>query len=119
MKKKTTTPKPASPEAEYFLKLLQKKDPEHGALYRVSKRTGIHRGTLHNSMYKRKQPFKQAHILMLLAADIGVSPESILSQTETDYDRDKELNHWKERTFKAESELKKYKQEVKKTIKNL
>lgn len=106
--------KPTSKEGEYILKEFRKRFPD-GTDYELAKGSNINRGTLHNMLYKSKTGFSTAHLLMGIAAYLGISMESILLCRTTEYDRDKELNYWKEKYYKAENEIKELKdKEIKK-----
>ena len=45
-------------------------------------------------------------VLIRLCADIGINPESVLALEDVDYDRDREMNYWKQRCFTAERKIK-------------
>jgi len=102
----TNDKKPTSKEAEYILKEFKKRFPD-GTDYELAKGSNINRGTLHNMFYKSKTGFSTAHLLMRIAGYLGISMESILLCKSTEYDKDKEINYWKEKYFKAENEIKK------------
>jgi len=110
--------KPASPEAKYILDRMYKRNTADSS-YQLAQRTKIYRGTLQNMFYKHRQPFRSAHLLMNIAADLGTTMEAILTQSESKYDKDKELNYWKERCFKSEDKLKALEKKVKESVDKL
>lgn len=93
--------KPANPEAEYILKKMRERNP-HDTVYGLSLRARITRSTLYNILYRSKNPFQVCNYLRRICADLGISMESVLIQSDTPYDRDKELNYWKDKYFAAE-----------------
>ncbi len=74
-------------------------------------RTGIPHGILHR-MYRAKKAWQQAIYLMVICGDIGIDMVTALTQKK--YDRKDELNQWKERALKAEDELRKKNELIKK-----
>lgn len=108
--------KPASPQAAYFIKQWKKKKP-NDTTYALHIRTGIPKATLYNKLYFYKDSFKSGMYDTWLCADIGIDPVSVYTLTESKLDRDKELNYWKERAFKAEADNEKIKEEMKEKFK--
>lgn len=110
--------KPTSLEAEYILKRMSDKNPSDN-LFQLAKRINVSDGTLYNLFYKYKNPFQRGSLLIRICADLGINPESVLSQENIKYDRDKELNYWKDKCFKAEEELRLEKEKSKSVLKML
>ena len=81
-------------------------------MYQFSKRLGIDQATL-SRMFKAKGAFKQAQYLLQIADDLGVSIESLLTQKETPYDKDAEINLWKNKYFEAEIKFGKLEKQIK------
>lgn len=97
---------------------MKKKDPTDN-LYQLAKRIHVNGGTIDNLFYKRKNPFQRSSLLVRICADLGLNPESVLSLEEIKYDRDKEINYWKDRCFKAEYDLKHERDKRKSIVKML
>lgn len=87
--------------SSYIIKIWKKRYP-NDTMYQFSKRLGIDQATL-SRMFKAKGAFKQAQYLLQIADDLGVSIESLLTQKETPYDKDAEINLWKNKYFEAEN----------------
>lgn len=96
--------------SKYLLRKRKERRPDDTD-HAQAKRIGMSPGILYR-MYKSPGAWKQAAYLMMICADIGIDIVSALTQSDSKNDKDKDLNYWKERTFKAESETAKYKKQI-------
>lgn len=81
-------------------------------------RTGI-RNDILGRMYKAPGAWKQAVYLMRVCADLGIDPISALTQTETKYDKDKDVSYWKDLYFETKKEVERLKENNKKLIESV
>lgn len=98
--------------SKYILKKMKERRPDD-TIYQLAKRCLIPDGTMRN-MLNAPNAWVQATYLMRICADLGISMASAILAEDTEYDKDKELNHWKEKFFQTDNEKTKLTEENKK-----
>lgn len=86
--------------SKYLLNKIKERRPDD-TLYALAKRTGINRGTIHNT-FKSEYAWAQAENLMKICSDIGITMEEALLCSKIQLPED----YWKQKYFKSEQQRK-------------